>query len=116
MTGNGSEQLNDFENDDVEVGAEITVEDDPDGDEEAMNVMKSPKDPSQQELEDHRTSHIPYRSWCRWCVLGRGRGLKHTTGQNSDIPIIGVDYFFITSGEMKKRTELEYTDEALEKA
>ena len=68
MTAVGIDQLNDFENE-VESGEEITVEDDPDGDfasgdceAESMKIMKSPANPSQQDLEDHRSSHIPYRS------------------------------------------------------
>lgn len=46
MTGDGSDELTDFGND-VESGEEITVEDDPDGEAEAMKVMKPPGDPSQ---------------------------------------------------------------------
>ena len=121
MTAVGIDQLNDFENG-VESGEEITVEDDPDGDfasgdceAEAMKIMKPPANPSQQDLGDHRSSHIPYRSWCRWCVLGRGRGSKHVSGPDSDIPVIGLDYFFITSNGVDKRQELmeypEYTAE-----
>ena len=98
MTEVGIDQLTDFENE-AETGEYITVEDDPDGEfasgdceAEAMNIMKPPPPvhPSQQDLADHRSSHIPYRSWCRWCALGRGRGLKHVPGPGSDIPVIGV--------------------------
>ena len=27
---------------------------------------------SQQERDDHEITHIPYRTWCRFCVQGRG--------------------------------------------
>ncbi len=35
-----------------------------------------PKLPSAAEIEDHRRTHIPYRSWCRDCILGRALGEK----------------------------------------
>ncbi len=33
-----------------------------------------PRKPDASEVEDHRKSHLPYRSWCPWCVMGRGLG------------------------------------------
>jgi hypothetical protein len=48
--------------------------------------------------------------------MGQGRGDQHRSGPESTIPKIGVDYFFITSGGLKKRKELEMSDEALDKA
>ena len=59
-------------------------------------------------VEKHRTDHIPYRSWCKWCVEGRGRGAQHSASPGSSVPIVGADYFFMTSGGVKKREELEY--------
>ena len=45
-------------------------------DEEAApkKVLRDPREPSQQEWEDHRVDHFPYRSWCPFCVKGRGTG------------------------------------------
>ena len=48
--------------------------------------------------------------------MGQGRGDQHRSGPESTIPRIGVDYFFITSGGLKKRADLKYIDEAFEKA
>ena len=69
----------DFE-DEVQDEEEIQVKDDVDsefacGDCEVENIksMKDPGNPTLEQLEEHRASHLPYRSWCRWCVLGRGR-------------------------------------------
>ena len=39
--------------------------------------MASPKLPSELEIEEHELSHVPYRSWCRHCVRGRGKELPH---------------------------------------
>ena len=30
-----------------------------------------PKLPSSEEVEEHRCMHLPYRDWCKWCIMGR---------------------------------------------
>jgi hypothetical protein len=41
-------------------------------------VAVDPGQPTKTQVEEHRTrGHVPYRSWCRWCNLGRGRSLQH---------------------------------------
>ena len=32
-----------------------------------------PRQPSQQEKEEHEMTHLPFRSWCRHCIMVRGR-------------------------------------------
>ena len=32
-----------------------------------------PREPSQQEKEEHEMTHLPFRSWCRHCIMDRGR-------------------------------------------
>merc|ERR1711923_132205 len=100
---------------------ECGIEDDPEGhveidgdaevneseDYEKANFLKCPGQPSAQEEEDHRCSHIPFRSWCRYCMMGRGLGTPHLSSQGqSSIPRVGLDYFYITSGGIKKEDEL----------
>ncbi len=92
--------------DDEEEG-EVTIKDDEDV--EKMKVAIDPLLPSAQEVEDHRLVHLPFRNWCKWCIMGRGRGLQHRGCGDSMIAIIGLDYFFITRGGVKKRDELEHT-------
>ena len=66
------------------------------------------------EIERHRVDHYPFRSWCRFCVSGRGTGQQHTTtASNSTIPIIGMDYFFITSEGVRRRDELKFAADDL---
>ena len=63
--------------------------------------------PSQQEVSDHKCTHLPYRSWCKWCVQGRGVGPQHyRRGGKSAIPRVGLDYFYLTKGGVKLRREL----------
>ena len=109
----------------LEEASEVTEvnidEQDADDNIEPVKVAKDTKLPSKQEVECHRCTHIPYRSWCRWCVMGRGRGVPHRGGQESTVPLVGIDYFFITSGGVHRRSELEHPetqegDEALNNA
>ncbi len=90
--------------DDVGEMEEVHIEEET----EPMRMAPDPGQPTARQVEDHRRSHLPYRLWCKWCILGRGRGLQHRKSAGSSIPIIGLDYFFITSGGVKKRGELIY--------
>ena len=91
------------EGNEVEVGEEIDEEDfrcQPDGDvETTLRKGRQLFMPTEAEIEDHRLTHIPYRSWCRHCVLGRALGEKRgtTKGRTHGIPRVGLDYFFITT-------------------
>jgi hypothetical protein len=80
---------------------------------ESMKISTDPGQPTQEQIEQHRVcGHTPYRSWCKFCVMGRGLGAQHRTGPKSLIPIIGMDYFYLTRGGVKTRSELEYPDSA----
>ena len=97
--------------DETTEGEEISIEDDEDV--EPLKMARDPKLPSPELVEAHNRIHLPYRSWCKWCFMGRGRGLPHMLTQGSAIPRVGIDYFFITGEGVKKRKELEFdeTDE-----
>ena len=69
-------------------------------------VAHDPAQPTERQLSEHRVTHLPYRSWCKWCVLGRGRGIQHRRGQESTLPVIGIDYFFITSQGVRTTEEV----------
>ena len=77
---------------DAAAEGEIHIEGDEDV--ETLKIKRSPKLPTADEVEGHECTHIPYRSWCKWCVMGRGRGEPHHQGQDSAVPVIGLDYFF----------------------
>ena len=74
-----------------------------------MKMATDPGQPTEKQVEEHRPCHVPYRTWCKWCNMGRGRGHQHRAGQPSLIAVIGLDYFFITPGGIKKRSELEHS-------
>ena len=75
---------------------------------------RSPSTPSKDEEEQHRADHYPFRSWCRFCIMGRGVGQPHSAVmEESKVPLVGLDYFFITSEGVQRRDELacELTEE-----
>ena len=39
--------------------------------------MNDPAMPSEEEKRDHEMTHLPYRSWCRHCIRGRGKEMGH---------------------------------------
>ncbi len=97
-----------FEDELPEDKAEI---DESEQDIEPIKTAHSPAQPTPEQEEEHRCTHQPYRSWCKWCVMGRGLGEQHRSSPGSTIPKVGADYFFITAGGVKKEEELGYTDD-----
>ena len=55
--------------------------------------------PTQREREQHEATHVPFRDWCAYCMMGRGRTHHDVTKQRSDDqsrrPVIAMDYFFM---------------------
>ena len=39
--------------------------------------LLDPKLPTQQEVEEHCLTHLPYRNWCTCCVQGKGKSSPH---------------------------------------
>ena len=87
--------------------AETPREKEFDDSEEAVvpRQLRRPNQPTQKQIDEHRcASHIPYRSWCKWCVGGRGLHDPHKTGVEEDkldksIPCISMDYVFMGDSE-----------------
>ena len=107
------------EEDEVQIDDEHSAEvgEDPAAEEEVVRIASDPGQPSHKQVEEHRTrGHIPFRSWCLWCNLGRGRGQSHQKRPGSAIPIVAIDYFFLTEAGVQLRSELELTDEAVQEA
>ena len=81
----------------------IEIDDDKPGDEEEVQpavFKRDPMQPTAAEVEQHRITHLPFRSWCRECVEGRALGeRRRCKGDDGErrIPVISFDYFYITS-------------------
>ena len=80
---------------------------------EPMRTAASPVLPPAADIEEHRMTHMPYRPWCTECNQGRGLGEQRGAhvGQEHSIPLVGVDFWYITTGGVKKREELEWAND-----
>ena len=68
---------------DIEVNGETDdedMEDEETGFDDGSAAVRNICDPGQQTESEHRehmTTHRPYRSWCKICVMGRGVNSPH---------------------------------------
>ena len=54
--------------------------------------------PTQEEINRHMATHLPYRSWCEHCVKGKGLGMPHKRNRGyreNGEPVVSVDYTFM---------------------
>ena len=58
--------------------------------------LQTPYKPSQEEVDDHDLTHLPYRSWCRHCIRGRGTETSHFAQEAEDrtVPEVHMDFCF----------------------
>ena len=70
-----------------------------DSDESAKpNIISAPSPPSRQEVPEHNITHLPFKCWCRHCVMGNAKADGHiTTGSMaaSEVPVVSFDYAFL---------------------
>ena len=45
--------------------------------------LKSPESPSEEELQEHLLTHLPYKDWCEICVACRRANLPHFKSMNA---------------------------------
>ena len=93
-------QISDLEAEDG-VAREVEIDQEPGM--RAPIKMVDPKLPSQDEVDEHCLTHLPYRNWCRHCVRGKGRAADHKTADRQDgLPEVHMDYCFMSmaNGEM----------------
>ena len=88
-------------------GKEEIPEDEMQEDLAPKRISPDPGKPTEQEVSEHNVDHMPYRSWCEFCVKGRATGEQHRESGGSSIPIIAFDYLFATDKGLRRREELE---------
>ena len=70
-------------------------------------------------MATHRLTHRPFRSWCPHCIRGKGRADQHRQSPNknneSSIPKISSDYFFIGRRRPIDRAERREEEEGAER-
>ena len=79
--------------DEAASAAPLPPEDQEDG--QPAQPLVRPDRPTPEMIAAHEVSHLPYRSWCRACVAGRGRAFQHKAStQYSTIPVVSMDYLY----------------------
>eukprot|EP00971_Amphidinium_carterae_P151915 3010782-Amphidinium_carterae.3 len=53
--------------------------------------------PTKQEQEQHRITHMPYKSWCPICVKAKGQSVHHRRGGLKERSLIHLDYAYTRS-------------------
>ena len=68
----------------------------PESGERKPERMADPRLPGKAEVEEHRKMHLPYRSWCKHCVRGRGTEEPHRKQKGEvGIPEVHMDFLFL---------------------
>ena len=85
-----------------ELSEEVALEEDEE-EEEARRAksVTDPRVPSKTEVDEHNLTHLPFRSWCPWCIQGKARNVFHKRqgGEHHDVPHMVVDYCFLGDKE-----------------
>eukprot|EP00971_Amphidinium_carterae_P041562 816197-Amphidinium_carterae.2 len=59
--------------------------------------LRLPAQPTKQEQDEHRITHLPDRSWCPICVKAKGQPTHHRKGALKEQSILQLDYTYIKS-------------------
>ena len=72
-----------------------------------MRNIRDPQQPTAKEHQEHVTTHRPYRSWCKFCVMWRGVNAPHRRSDAQDdldgVPHVSMDYGFLGEKESEDR-------------
>ena len=58
--------------------------------------LVDPKRPSQEEIDEHYKTHLPFRNWCPHCMRGKAKalGCKKSDKVAGDLEEFHLDYCF----------------------
>ena len=97
-----------FEN--LPLSMDIDEEDQPVEQGRKPKGLRVPGEPSESERKLHELTHLPFRSWCKHCIMAKGR---HTASRKlkDRQPVIQVDYCFArTDPKLEMQTLLVAAD------
>ena len=59
--------------------------------------IPSPTQPTADDVAKHWLTHLPYRSWCKWCVAAKRQNAPHFSlpSHSREIPLLVADYCFV---------------------
>ncbi len=74
-------------------------------DSHAAKLVCAPCMPTSAEVELHNATHVPFRSWCAFCVAGKAKCNPHfrkATDRVSGVRVVDIDYAFLgQEGDLK---------------
>ena len=77
-----------------------------DGSAQVRNIRHS-EQRTEKEYQEHMTTHRPYRSWCKFCVMARGANAPHRRSYAQDdlegVPHVSMDCGFLGEKESEDR-------------
>ena len=56
--------------------------------------MNDPKMPSKKTQAEHDKTHLPFASWCRHCVRGKGQEMSHQKQKPKDKDMTMKEFHF----------------------
>ena len=72
-----------------------------------FNDASAPGQPTAKEPQEHVTTHRPYRSWCKFSVMGGGVNAPHRRSNAQDdlegVPHVSMDCGFLGEKESEDR-------------
>ena len=75
-----------------------------------VKIKRAPDEPTLKEIEEHYArGHVPYRNWCKHCVMGQAKNSQHRaiTGEEQAITTVSMDYGFMTEDVESQEDENE---------
>ena len=81
--------------------AAVGAEDEDHQEATAARAYPAPAFPSAKEVEEHNLTHVPYRSWYTYCIMGRRPNAAHKTRHSKEISVLLLvgDYCFVRSAK-----------------
>ena len=70
------------------------------------NVPKYGFRPTPEEVEKHNMTHIPFRSWCAYCVAGKAKTDAHKQSElckPDGVNVVSLDYAFMGIKRMARQ-------------
>ncbi|CAK0848098.1 unnamed protein product, partial [Prorocentrum cordatum] len=69
--------------------------------------LSRPGQPSAEERRAHVAHHLPFRSWCSECVMGRGKDAPHEMSseqkKEGEYPVVEMGFFFAATDEIARK-------------
>ena len=71
--------------------------------------LQDPLQPTQRQIDDHDRTHLPFRSWCPWCIKAKAREAAHPRqgAEEAGLPVIGMDYVYFGNDSKKDEEDTD---------